>query len=95
MKAIYSQPYLIVNREIINNEQIYLQSEKYIFLFVDQIITSKDKFNIEEVLDLSYKLLSTNYCLLYLHTNQGIFTYKVESPPDKFIEEFVKLKRTY
>ncbi|WP_226034534.1 hypothetical protein [Aquibacillus saliphilus] len=95
MNIVYSQPFFIVNREISNNQQFYFESEKYINLYIDRITTPMHQFYLDEVLDVSYKLLtSSNYCLLYLHTNQGVFTFNVKSSPDELKREFLKTKKS-
>ncbi|MFD2637982.1 hypothetical protein [Piscibacillus salipiscarius] len=53
-------------------------------------MTSDQEYSIEQVLDVSYKMLSKRYGFFYLHTIKGVITLHVKEAP----EEFVRLFRT-
>lgn len=86
-----SQKYVIVNRTVKNNSQYSLETEEVIFLFEDKIITASDHFHINEVLDISFKLLSGTVGFLYLHTIKGLYSYVVKSEPHQFIDAYKQL----
>ncbi|MDL4842188.1 hypothetical protein [Aquibacillus rhizosphaerae] len=91
MEIVHSHPYVKVNREIVNNYQNFVETVHYINLYTDKIIIPTHEFNLFEVLDISYKPLAQNY-LLYLHTNQGVFTFNTATAPDILITEFKRQK---
>lgn len=87
MRVIASHPYYVVTRKIEWNEQKYIEKTHILRLFEDRILSTSDEFQIEQVYDVSYR---TNF--LYLHTNQGVFSYHVKESPTFFIEAFKKMK---
>lgn len=90
---ISSLTYITMDRIIEENIQQNIATEQLIELHEDKIITSKQRLLIESVLDISYKITSTQLRVLYLHTNQGVFSFNINSDPDHFISEYEKLKR--
>lgn len=92
MSIIYSQQFIITTRSIDLGQQHYTDTEQFIDLYEDKIITPLKKFLLYQVFDVSYKSLSDESGFLYLHTNQGVFPFKVNSSPHRFIEEYHKLK---
>lgn len=93
VQIVYSQPYVQISRIIKNNHQFHSETEDYLNLYKNKIITKDDCFLLKDVLDISYKELSTELCILYLHTTRGIFTYKVKSTPTNFVKYFFTLKK--
>lgn len=82
-----------VSRTIDWNVQTTKEHYKEITLYEDEIVTGEHRFLLKEVLDISYRPFSAdNKGLLYLHTNQGMFSYQVYSAPDLFITSYRKLK---
>lgn len=63
-----------------NSRHIYTLS-----LYSYKIETETHTFQLEHILDISYKPFSGNSGLLYLHTNQGVFTFLIETNPKEFI----------
>ncbi len=61
------------------------------YLYKERIVTKYHEFRIEEVFDLSYKVIGGNEGFLYLHTSQGVFSYMVSADPQAFIEAYKKL----
>lgn len=92
MDLIHSQPYVKVIRKIDNNQQLYIQSLAYLNLFEDRIETETQTFSLNHVFDMSFKSFSSNNGFLYLHTNQGVFSYNVESNPSQLIQIFKNMK---
>jgi hypothetical protein len=92
LKPIVSQPFSNIIRSIENNQQITTEEKEYLLLYNDKIITPENHFSLHEVLDVSFRQFSSFEGLLYLHTNQGVFSYRVPSAPDDFINEFRGLK---
>ncbi|MYL33565.1 hypothetical protein GLW05_08140 [Pontibacillus yanchengensis] len=89
---IKSQPYKKMTRMIKDNQQQYFETEEWIELYDTVISTNTNQFKLEHVHDMSYKPLSDRYGFLYLHTNQGVFSYNVAVSPSDFIEAFKQLK---
>ena len=62
-------------------DQTTNRTTHYIHLYADSISTTKNRFKLEHVLDMSYKPFSGGAGLFYLHTNQGVFMYEVDADP--------------
>lgn len=88
MYLIAEQPYIKVERETNSMEQLKVEHERTIYLYNDKIVTQHRVFPIEEVLDVSYRTFGKEGGLLYIHTDGGLFTYTVQTSPQKFIEAF-------
>lgn len=95
MKVMFSQSYIKVDRRIENNQQLYIKLKAHINLYEDRIETDGQSFILKDVFDVSFKSISLNNGFLYLHTNQGIFAYIVESNPSIFINMFKSIKTKY
>ncbi|TYR81518.1 hypothetical protein FZC66_06670 [Priestia megaterium] len=87
--------YTRITRKIKFHQQHYIKTEHDLHLFQDRIQTANKAFVLDHVLDISYKPFSLKSGLLYLHTNQGVFTYEVMTDPYSFIEEYKKLKCSF
>ena len=83
--------YIEVVREIRDNEQQYIQTIHNLELFGDHIKSNTKTFMIDHVHDISYKSSSNQLGVLYLHTNQGLFSFQINMCPDHFIKEYRKL----
>ncbi|MFZ3590061.1 3-isopropylmalate dehydratase [Bacillus sp. DJP31] len=92
MNVLFSQPYLRIERKIQACQQLHIENIEYINLYADRIITPSHTFQLNDVHDVSYKPFSTENGLLYLHTNQGVFTYYIEMTPSLFIDLYQSLK---
>lgn len=92
LKKICSQPYAIIERKIIENKLHIIKERSFIDLYRDKIATNNNVFHIKDVHDISYRKGIVNG-ILYLHTNQGVFPFKVLCDPSRFIEEYRKLHR--
>ncbi|MFT4416749.1 hypothetical protein ACLM5H_23065 [Fredinandcohnia humi] len=87
MKLLAVQPYIVVSRKIEWNEQKYIESTHLLRMFEDRILSTSNEFQLEHVYDIS-----SRSSFLYLHTNQGLFSYQVKEDPTHFIEAFKCLK---
>lgn len=76
----------IENFEQKNRRHIYTLS-----LFYYKIETETHTFQLKHIWDISYKPFSGNNGLLYLHTDQGVFTFQIETNPNEFINAVRKL----
>lgn len=92
MEIKFSQTYVKVIRRIQNNQQLFIQTKDQINLYEDRIETGTQSFLLKDVFDVSFKSLSSKNGFLYLHTNQGVFMYTVESNPSLFITMFKSIK---
>jgi hypothetical protein len=92
MDFLHSQPYVKVIRKIENNQQLHIRTLAHIHLFKDRIETESKTFSLTNVFDMSFKSFSSNTGFLYLHTNQGVFTFTVESNPNLLIQLFKNIK---
>ncbi|MEK3990802.1 MULTISPECIES: hypothetical protein [Robertmurraya] len=89
---IMTQRYFTVTRKIVDGTQVVLHQEQLIKMFKDKITTSASTFSLSNVHDISFRKLTEELGILYLHTNQGLFPYKVREEPHGFIAMFYKLK---
>ncbi|WP_077617174.1 hypothetical protein [Bacillus sinesaloumensis] len=88
MQIIASQPYIVIQRKIEWNEQKYIETHHQLRLFEDRILSSVNEFHLDSVLDVSFRS-----SFLYLHTNQGVFSYNIKEEPLDFINAFKELKQ--
>ncbi|WP_017755274.1 hypothetical protein [Calidifontibacillus oryziterrae] len=92
MKIIHSQPYKTVNRRIEGDQQLFTQMNDQLDLYNDRISTKDKHFLLKDIFDISFKSFSSNEGLLYLHTNQGVYSFSVKENPSSFITSFKSLK---
>lgn len=91
-QAISTLTYVLIERKMGWYAQTTNRTVHHIHLYPTVISTESNKFKLEHVHDLSYKPFSGGTGLFYLHTNQGVFTFEVESNPSGFIAEYRKLR---
>lgn len=87
-----TQRYFTVTRKIVDGSQLVLHEEKYLRLYEDKITSCVSTFSFSDVHDISYRKMTKELGILYLHTNQGLFPFKVREEPFCFIKAFYKLK---
>ena len=58
----------------------------------ETVKTTRNEFQLNQVLDVSYKPFSSEAGILYLHTNQGVFPFNIHTDPHTFIETFRSFK---
>ncbi|WP_018924148.1 hypothetical protein [Salsuginibacillus kocurii] len=59
----------------------------------DGIYTSVSRYNIKDVLDMSYRHEPNQIGFLYLHTIKGVRTYYVRDNPQDFVETFREYRK--
>ena len=67
--------------------------DHHIHLYEETISTTKNTFKLEHVYDMTFKPFSNGSGFFYLHTSQGVFTFKVDSEPRDFMREYHKLRK--
>ncbi|MEG9298641.1 hypothetical protein V6B33_19455 [Mangrovibacillus sp. Mu-81] len=92
MELICSQAYMKKERMIEDNQQFTVETEEFLYLYRDKIVTPKRSFSLHQVMDVTKKHLSARYIFLYLHTIEGVLTFVVKSSPDHFISHYRKIK---
>lgn len=92
MAMLISLPYVKVIRRIRNNSQQIIETEQFLTLYEDKILSANDKFMMEDILDMSYRSLNERTGLLYFHTIRGLYSFQLKTDPDAFISEYKKLK---
>ncbi|NGZ76762.1 hypothetical protein [Saccharibacillus alkalitolerans] len=88
MKWVASQPYYQVQREVREGQQRRSVSDRQIDLYHDRVTTHSREFPLGHVFDMSYRRMSGEIGMLYLHTNLGVFSYTVNTDPRPFIDRF-------
>ena len=84
--------YTIVEYFIENFKQKRIQIVHDLSLSFDTVKSNTHLFQLEHVLDISYKGFSTGGGHLYLHTNQGVFAFVIKKDPKDFIQAYKRLK---
>lgn len=87
-QAIAVQSYVIIERNITNQRQMSTVHRHELYLFKTKIVSHQLEYSLQNVYDLSYKIISGEEGFLYLHTNQGVFSYIVRTDTSMFIKEF-------
>ncbi|SFJ61931.1 hypothetical protein SAMN04487936_10389 [Halobacillus dabanensis] len=84
---ICSHPIFEKTRIIENNQQHYLEHERKLKLFEEEIVAPNETFLLLDVRDVSYKSFSESYGFLYLHTSRGVRAFMVKEEPKEWMEE--------
>ena len=80
----YTIVYIAVKRDI-----------DFSFKMPHEIVSAERQFKFQNVYDISHKPFSFGGGMLYLHTNQGVFSYNIKDNPAYFIEAFKTLKSSF
>jgi len=88
---IAEHPYIYIERILTREGPTTVSHNRAIFLYVTKIVTHSREFLLHQVYDMSYRRMGLEEGILYLHTNQGVFPYQVQTDPIKFIDEFKDL----
>lgn len=94
MNALVTQRCIEVTQEIGILEKRIVETSFELELYEDRIQVKDDYFPLDSVFDISFRFPSnsTNSLgFLYLHTSQGISTFKIKTLPEDLIKEFKKL----
>ncbi|MBM4762675.1 hypothetical protein [Bacillus sp. B15-48] len=89
---LISQPYIKVHRKIEDNVQQKVEITEELILYENKIISATDQFNLNEVLDVSFKSISSTNGFLYLHTIRGVYPYQIKTNPEEFIHMYEQVK---
>lgn len=84
--------YTVVERFIERFEQKKREIVHELTLNTYTITSNTHLFQIEHVLDISYRGFSNGEGHLYLHTNQGVFSFVIAKDPVDFIQAYKQLK---
>jgi len=89
------QKYIKVQREMdyINFKQKFIEEERNMYLYMDKIVTKHHEFPLNNIYDLSFKPFGKAGGILYIHTNNGVFTYNVDSDATEFINTFKQFQQ--
>lgn len=77
--------YSRTEKYIENFEQKNRRHNYTLSLFYYKIETETHTFELKQIMDISYKPFSGDNGLLYLHTDQGVYTFLIETNPKIFI----------
>lgn len=84
--------YTVVERFIENFEQKRRNIVYQLALDSYTVTSNTHHFQLEHVLDISYKGFSNGEGHLYLHTNQGVFSFVITKDPTDFMKAYKQLK---
>ncbi|MET1013330.1 MAG: hypothetical protein ABWX61_02310 [Paenisporosarcina sp.] len=85
--------YTLVERKIDTYYQLQkISTQHELVVTRTEVLTATTVFELNHVLDVSYKPFSSEAGILYLHTNQGVFPFHIHSNPTSFIETFRSFK---
>lgn len=90
--AVSSISYTVIERMIVKFEQKTKKITYKINLSAQKITTANHTFPLHAVFDISYKPFSGTKGLLYLHTNQGVLMYEIETDPSEFIRSYKNIR---
>ncbi|RFA35606.1 hypothetical protein CAI16_07370 [Virgibacillus dokdonensis] len=88
MTLIAKQAYFKMERVVSSLQQEDIKQERMLYLYTNKVVTQRREFPIDNVLDFSYRPVSNQGGILYLHSLQGVYTYTVDSSPEEFIQIF-------
>lgn len=80
--------YTIVERFIQDFKQCTKEARYSLSLSKMEITSNAHRFSLDHLYDLSYKPFTNGQGFLYLHTNQGVFSFVVSSNPETFIRAY-------
>ncbi|HWJ79148.1 MAG TPA: hypothetical protein VNR61_13865 [Niallia sp.] len=78
--------YYVITRKIDFIEQIIEETEEKLILHKDKVTSAKKIFPLKTIHDISYKQSINTYKILYLHTNQGVFSFFIKDNPEPWID---------
>lgn len=79
--------YYIITRKIEFTEQLITEEKKKIVLYDDKIVADNRIFYLNTVSDISFKRTMNEYCMLYLHTISGVFSFLIKDNPKEFMRK--------
>lgn len=88
MPLIAQHPYIKVERMLTSTSKYNMEHDRFISLYTDKVTTEHRTFPIADVIDFSYRKITTNGGILYLHSVHGVYSYTVKTSPEDFIMAF-------
>lgn len=85
--------YTIVHRSIHNFVQEHEHYHYTLRLTQEAIISNTRCFKLDKILDLSYKPFTNGQGFLYLHADEGVFSFVISSDPTQFIQMWHTLRK--
>lgn len=92
-RAIAVQPYVIVERAVVNQMQSTIVHEHELHLFETKITSFRREFSLHNIYDMSFRTISGEEGFLYFHTNEGVHSFMVRTDPSPFIGAYKHLHR--
>lgn len=92
MNLICQQSYFETERVIQSNQQETIEKKRFLRLYKDIVTTNSHEFLLENIRDMSFKVISGEAGFLYIHTDFQVFSFYVKTSPVKFMREFRRLK---
>lgn len=96
MKLLAEQPYIKMDRQMNGLEQKDVELKRTLYLYDEKVVSQHREFPIEDVADISFREVGPFGGMLYVHANQGVYSYIVKSSPMDFVNIFkdeIKYKR--
>jgi hypothetical protein len=90
--AIAVLPYFIFERVVKNQHQTIIAHQHELRLFAAKITSRYREFPIGSVHDMSFRQVSGEDGMLYLHTDNGVYSFIVRTDPRRFMEAYRELK---
>ncbi|MBU9713793.1 hypothetical protein [Evansella tamaricis] len=94
MNFISEHPYIRMERVVTPLEQTNVEKKCWLKLYEDRVVTETKEFLLNTIIDISFKIIRGQEGFLYLHTNQGVFTYNVKDDPKEFIQCFKEIQKS-
>lgn len=89
---IVAQPYIDTVRKVDIDGQRYVETNHELVMTETEITSRDYRFALKNVFDISYRSVTEGVGLLYLHTNQGVIPFKLNTPPDDFIAAYKSIR---
>jgi hypothetical protein len=84
--------YIRTERSIRRLQQLAEDVEYRLILTEDAVISYEREFEMSKVWDMSARPAASQCWFLYLHTDEGVFAFRTEEPPDGFISRYREIK---
>lgn len=84
--------YIRTERSIRRLQQRTEEVECRLTLTEDAVLTSDRDFPLSKVWDMSARAAAPQSWFLYLHTDEGVFAFRTEEPPDDFVGKYKEMK---
>ena len=85
-------PYFIFERVVQNQQQATIVHQLELRLYAAKITSRDREFPIDRVHDMTFRQVSGEDGMLYLHTDKGVYSFIVRTDPRRFMEAYRELK---